>query len=264
MSCGSRVVCEFLAQGSAKVRFTFYAFKRLETIIKGLKPHVERMWIDDETQLVLFTARDVIDDTKLIIQTLVPEMTPPANTTRPARVAIASLAETDEIRTRTNQKTQEVREAEIHSGAKRGAHQVGQGQGWASSAGDWREQLVLAGIMLFAEGDKTAASQTLLRAAFADYPCEDSPHPIDLPHSSRLYKTLLQGGHFNRATSGMEKAPGWDASAFAAQFLDPVGKEVCVAMCTKGERNLNGAFVIAELCEGLKAGLGMGREGHRG
>jgi hypothetical protein len=29
MPYGSRVVCEFLAQGSAKVRFTFYAFKRI-------------------------------------------------------------------------------------------------------------------------------------------------------------------------------------------------------------------------------------------
>ncbi|KAF8218250.1 hypothetical protein K438DRAFT_1796559, partial [Mycena galopus ATCC 62051] len=88
--------------------------------------------------------------------------------------------------------------------------------------------------MLFAEGDKTAANETLLRAASAAYPCEDDPHPIDLPHSSRLYKTLLQGGHFNRATSEVEQVPSWDAITFAQQFVETVGKEVCVAMCTKG------------------------------
>jgi pumilio family protein 6 len=112
--------------------------------------------------------------------------------------------------------------------------------------------LVLGGLypLSYFLTDKTPASETLLRAASAAYPCEDhSPHPIDLPHASRLYKALLQGGHFNRATSQVEKAAGWDAGAFAQQFMDTVGKEVCVAICTKGDRN--GAFVIAELCEAL-------------
>ncbi|KAJ7242963.1 hypothetical protein C8J57DRAFT_65160, partial [Mycena rebaudengoi] len=170
-----------------------------------------------------------------------------AETFNPAQ--IASLTGNDEVRVRTSKKTQEVREAEIRSGASEALIK------WVKDKGglllrETGASLVLVEIMLFAEGDKTAASQTLLRATSADHPCEDSPHPIDLPHSSRLYKTLLQGGHFNRATSGVEKAPGWDASAFAAQFLDSVGKEVCIAMCTKGARN--GAFVIAKLCEASK------------
>lgn len=49
---GSRVVREFLALGSAKDR---------KQILKVLKPHVERMCLDDEAQLVLFTALDVIE-----------------------------------------------------------------------------------------------------------------------------------------------------------------------------------------------------------
>ncbi|KAF7377819.1 PUM-HD domain-containing protein [Mycena sanguinolenta] len=258
---GSRVVREFLARGSAKDR---------KQIVKVLKPHVERMCLDDEAQLVLFTALDVIDDTKLVVKTLVPEMTGPANTlcqTPQGRRAlfylivprtrrhftpaqIASLAETDEIRARTSKKTQEVREAEVRAGASEALIKWVKDKG----AGLLREtgaSLVLTDIMLFADGDKAGASETLLRAASAAYPCEDDhPHPIDLPHSSRLYKTLLQGGHFNRATAQVEKAPGWDASAFAQQFVETLGKEVSVAMCTTAA--CNGCFVIAELCEAVK------------
>ncbi|KAJ6551671.1 puf family RNA-binding protein [Mycena capillaripes] len=258
---GSRVVREFLARGSAKDR---------KQILKVLKPHVERMCLDDDAQMVLFTALDVIDDTKLVGKTLVPEMTAPANTlcqTPQGRRAllylivprtrrhftpaqIASLAETDEIRARTSKKTQEVREAEVRAGASEALIKWVKDKGGALLR-ETGASLVIAEIMLFAEGDKAAASETLLRAASAHYPCDDhSPHPIDLPHASRLYKTLLQGGHFNRATSEVEKAANWDASAFAQQFIDTVGKEVCVGICTKGERN--GAFVIAELCEALK------------
>ncbi|KAJ7139088.1 puf family RNA-binding protein [Mycena epipterygia] len=258
---GSRVVREFLARGSAKDR---------KQILKVLKPHVERMCVDDDAQAVLFTALDVIDDTKLVVKTLVPEMTGPANTlcqTQQGRRAllylivprtrrhftpaqIASLAETDEVRARTSKKTQEVREAEIRAGASEALIK------WVKDKGalllrETGASLVVTEIMLFADGDKAAASETLLRAVSADYPCDDhSPHPIDLPHSSRLYKTLLQGGHFNRAAAGVEKASAWNASAFAEKFVETVGKEVCVAMCTKGEAN--GAFVIAELCEALK------------
>ncbi|KAL0959126.1 hypothetical protein HGRIS_014419 [Hohenbuehelia grisea] len=49
---GSRVVREFLAFGTAKER---------KVILKTLKPHIERMCLDDEAQLVLFTALDVIE-----------------------------------------------------------------------------------------------------------------------------------------------------------------------------------------------------------
>ena len=84
------------------------------------------------------------------------------------------------------------------------------------------------------------------------YPSSDAaarPHPIDLPHTSRMYKTLLQGGHFSHASRTVERVPGWDTAAFAAGFVRAVGQEVTVAMCAQGEGN--GAFVVAELCEAL-------------
>ncbi|CAK5262026.1 unnamed protein product [Mycena citricolor] len=258
---GSRAVREFLARGSAKDR---------KQILKVLKPHVERMCTDDEAQMVLFTALDVVDDTKLVVKTLVPEMTTPASKlceTPQGRRAllylvvprtrrhftpaqIAALAETDATRVKTSKKASEVREAEIRSGASEALIK------WVKDKGALllREpgaSLVLAEIMLFAEGDKSAASETLLRAASTIYPSEDEqhPHPIDLPHSSRLYKTLLQGGHFNRGTSAIDKSPNWDSQVFAEKFVETIGQDVSVAMCCKGD--CNGTFVIAELCGAL-------------
>lgn len=110
--------------------------------------------------------------------------------------------------------------------------------------------------------DKSAATTTLLRAVSAPYPAvEDAPpHVIDLPHAARLYKTLLQGGHFNHAKGAVEPAPRWDAEGFAVRFMEAVGpsgegsaddSEPCpaIAMCTRGARG--GAFVIAELLGAL-------------
>lgn len=66
---GSRVVREFIARGTAKVRllplhnscFLISVPQDRKQIVKALKPHVERMCKDDEAQLVLFTALDVIE-----------------------------------------------------------------------------------------------------------------------------------------------------------------------------------------------------------
>ena len=66
---GSRVVREFLAQGTAKVRHTFLFRSRVpnhfpqdrKQIIKVIKPYIETMAKDEEAQLVLFTALDVIE-----------------------------------------------------------------------------------------------------------------------------------------------------------------------------------------------------------
>ncbi|KAF7303694.1 PUM-HD domain-containing protein [Mycena indigotica] len=239
-------------------------------IIKVLKPHVERMCLDDEAQTVLFTALDVIDDTKLLVKTLVPEITTPVNTlveTPQGRRAIlyllvprtrrhfipaqiASLAETDALRAQTSKKAVDVRQAEVRAGASEAL------LAWVKQKGGilLREpaaSLVVAEIMLFTEGDKSGASQTLLRAVSATYPGADetTTHPIDLPHSSRLYKTLLQGGHFNRTANSVDRSSSWDCGAFARDFVEIVGQDVCVAMCTTG--GCNGTFVIAELCGAL-------------
>jgi pumilio family protein 6 len=111
--------------------------------------------------------------------------------------------------------------------------------------------------------DKTGAIHTLLKA-LAPLPTEAKSHPspIDLPPASRLYKNLLQGGHFNHSTQRVERVPSvmWDATTFAVEFVNEVGREATVGMCVgKG----NGAFVVAELVEALNRGLVEGEEGRK-
>ncbi|KAG9311279.1 armadillo-type protein [Chiua virens] len=112
---GSRVVRDFIAYGTAKDR---------KHIIKVIKPHVERMCTDDEAQLVLFTALDMIDDTKLTAKSLVSDITTHTSSLAtspqgrrslfhlivprsrrhftPAQIAV--IAETDHVRAKTSKK----------------------------------------------------------------------------------------------------------------------------------------------------------------
>ena len=70
------------------------------------------------------------------------------------------------------------------------------------------------------------------------------PHPIDASHVARLYKTLLQGGHYDRSSKSVTKPlSSFSPLVFASSFLTVVGRDVTVALA-KG----NGAFVVAELC----------------
>ena len=120
-------------------------------------------------------------------------------------------------------------------------------------------------MMFLPREDKAAAIKTLLAVISSPYPSTDSstPHPIDLPHTSRLYKILLQGGHFNRATGTIDTSQThWDSEVFARSFVAHVGRDVVVSMCTKGAGN--GAFVISALCEALvRGGEGCAEERKR-
>lgn len=70
-----------------------------------------------------------------------------------------------------------------------------------------------------------------------------------MPHSCRLYKTLLQGGHYSQQTKGVVRAPAecFTPSAFASTWVKVVGKDDTRAIALGG-----GAFVVAALCERIK------------
>lgn len=182
---------------------------------------------------------------------------------------IASLAETDTIRARTSKKSAESREEEVRRAASEELIT------WVEESGETliREPtgcLIVAEILLYGAGgeqslkssilrvmkcflsiDKSGAIDMLLQALAS--PSVTEPHLIDLPPTSRLYKALLQGGHFNHTTKEVERVPStsWDSSAFADKFVRTVGQEPTVAMCVG---NGNGAFIVAELCEALIRG----------
>ncbi|KAJ7158079.1 NUC119 domain-containing protein [Mycena filopes] len=191
---GSRLVREFFARGSAKDG---------KQILK----------------LVLFTALDVIDDTKLVVKTLTPQgrrtllylLVPPTlRHFMPAQIAL--LTETDEIRAKTSKKTSEIREAEVRTGASEALIK------WVKDKGalllrETAASLVVTEIMLFADGDKTGAIETLLRAALAAYPYAVQTRPSHRPHPRCTpYKTLLQRGSSSRASSAIEQSPAWNGA----------------------------------------------------
>lgn len=96
--------------------------------------------------------------------------------------------------------------------------------------------------------DKDAAMEALLIPFEASYPSDGHTHPIDLPHTSRLYKVLLQGGHFSHATNAVAARSNFNPSAFATAFLRHV-KPVDIAAMARG----GGTFVIAALVERVVA-----------
>ncbi|KAJ4474996.1 armadillo-type protein [Lentinula aciculospora] len=284
---GSRVAREFLARGSAKDR---------KTILKTLKPHIERMCLDDEAQMVLFTAMDVIDDTKLIQKSVTSIITTsetlntliespqgrrailylllPRSRRFFTIAQIRALGDTDNARDGvglgskqgseeggtitgegTSKKSPEVRQEEVRRGASEALLKWVEERG-AELVREAAEGLVVGDIILYTEGDKTSAFQALLKALATPYPSPDisssTSHLLDLPYASRLYKTLLQGGHFNHYLKSVETGSNWNPTAFAVDFVKIVGGDdgaVIKDICTKGKRN--GSFVVAQLCGAL-------------
>lgn len=293
---GSRVVREFLARGSAKDR---------KQILKVLKPHIERMCTDDEAQLVLFTALDVVDDTKLLAKSLISSITTPTTlntlcktsqgrrsilylivprTTRHFTPALLrSIGETDAVADKagTSKKERGLREAEVRGAASPGVLEWVEEMRWEKDSGaggkkvigevvrDPGGSLVVAEVMLYADGDKSAAMTSLLSLLSAPPSAADASstpqHLITIPHVSRIYKTLLQGGHFSHQTKTVVAAPAdrWSPRAFAKVVVETLGEEGVIGLCvpqpsdddeeeagTGGE----GCFIVAELIETVVKG----------
>ncbi|KAI9457592.1 ARM repeat-containing protein [Lactarius psammicola] len=255
---GSRAVREFLARGTAKDR---------KHIVKVLKPYIATMATDEEAQLVLFTAFDVIDDTKLVAKSILASITQNAKSLQTSAAGrrtllylvvprhrryytpamISTISETDDLRAHTSKKSPDVRTSEIRAAASPELLSWVVRDG-AEVSRDTGGSLVITEIMLETHGDKGAAIEALLSPLETDYPSEGPPHPIDLPHTSRLYKALLQGGHFSHDTNAIESRPNFEPSAFATAFLRHVTPANIIAMARGG-----GGFVIAALVERVVA-----------
>ena len=98
--------------------------------------------------------------------------------------------------------------------------------------------------------DKTGAVETILKALSPD---ATVPGLLSRAPTNRLYKTLLQGGHFNRESNLVERVPSslWDTTSFAQKFITIVGQQATTEMCL-GEGH--GTFLVAELCDALIRG----------
>ena len=114
--------------------------------------------------------------------------------------------------------------------------------------------------MLIAE--KSKAVEALVQPLSEPYPEEapspdeldpESSHLLDLSHSTRTYKTLLSGGHFDLTTKSVHVVDLALSSQFAqslwkASSSEDAGGKDNVVRLAKG----NAAFVLVELIESLK------------
>lgn len=187
------------------------------------------------------------------------------------------LAETDAVRARTSKKDEALRREEILKAASPALIELLENRKRAEEIiRDPGGSLLVTEIMLYADGgiyfilfltfyfrnrklisislflDKSKATETLVSLLDESYPspADGNPHVIDVPHACRVYKTLLQGGHFSHASRTVIRSPEalYSPSRFASAWLKYVDRERTRAIGLGG-----GAFVLAALVERLRA-----------
>lgn len=224
---GSRLVCLLFAYGSAKDR---------KQLIKAYKDTFQTMAGDQYASLVILTAYDVIDDTKLTAKSIFPELVgekneemvqdvvasihnpfarrafmylfqgmakslfPPGST-----FAVDLLNEVHEIRKTTSKKDEDARRQELVNTLI--PHLL---EAIASAPSDIMSSSFgcqfIADVLLSNTGDKTAALEAVAQAAKGDPSVEvpedelqpAAPHVSKTPFGGRMLKSLIQGGRFDK------------------------------------------------------------------
>ncbi|KAK8869901.1 hypothetical protein IAR55_000469 [Kwoniella newhampshirensis] len=273
---GSAVVRELIVRSNAKDR---------KQILQPLRKHVEALCKDGDAQMVLFTAFDCVDDTKLMGKAFVSDIVglasdlafdkhgrrvilyllTPTSTRHYIPSQLSSLAASAQSAKEigTSKKDTETRRKELLVQASEGLLKVVAEKG-VEMVKDPGAGLVVQEIMLIAQGDKSAAIESLvspLREPYSDpAPVDPNPdpatsHPLDLSHSIRTYKTLLSGGHYNTSTQTLTVLDPTLSPSFARAFWDAItseeaGGEDNAVRIAKG----NAPFVVVELIEALVKG----------
>ncbi|TYJ56605.1 hypothetical protein B9479_002697 [Cryptococcus floricola] len=271
---GSAAVRELIVRGNAKDR---------KTILQPMRKHVEALCKDGDAQMVLFTAFDCVDDTKLMGKAFVGDIVAlgpslafdkqgrrallyllaPTSTRHFMPTTISSLAANQKLAKElgTSKKDADARRKELMSQANEGLLKLVEEKG-DEMVRDPGAGLLLQEILLNTTGDKTAAIQTLASGLDAPYPdpapLDANPdpatsHPLDLSHAIRTYKILLSGGHFDTKAQTLVVPDATLSPAFSRAVWDVLSSEHA-----GGEANLvrvckgNAPFVVVELIEALK------------
>ncbi|KAL1878673.1 Pumilio y domain member 6 [Diaporthe australafricana] len=266
---GSRLACLLLARGNAKDRKQY---------LRLYKDTFEAMAGDQFGHRIILTAYDVIDDTVLTSKTIFPEVLGKneekhnvifgANDLN-ARIALLypfegtskalfplshqadldMLKEVHEIRQSTSKKDAEVRRKELVSAMSPALLEAITTSAKDLVSTSFGSQFV-ADVLLGAVGDKTPALQAVAEAAAGNPSASEDTeeiyssaytHPAQTAWAERMYKTLIQGGRFDKATKSIKLVePPLDF----ANILYPVIKDHIVAWSTG-----RSAFVIVALLE---------------
>lgn len=248
---GSRLVALLLAHGSSKDR---------RNLLKAFKDNFVLMSGDPFAHIVILTAFDVIDDTKMTQKAIFPELIGDdkdrateniiVSTTNPfARATLlyllegqsraifpasmnedlAILKEVHEIRQTTSKKDADMRRKELVVAISPALIEAVVSSAQTLVADPFGCQLV-ADVLLSAEGDKTKALEAVAAVAAGDPSAEPMEehgivtpvHVSRTPFGGRLIKTLIAGGKFNKETGKVETV---DPPLKFSDILYPVIKD---------------------------------------
>ncbi|KUI66434.1 Pumilio domain family member 6 [Cytospora mali] len=265
---GSRLVSLLLAHGGAKDRKQY---------LKLYKDTFESMCGDQYGHRIILTAYDVIDDTVLTSKVIFNEVLgkteekhnvifgandlnarisllyPFEGTSRALfplshQGDLELLKEVHEIRKTTSKKDAEVRRKELVTAMSPSLLEAITTSAKDLVSTSFGCQFV-TDVLLGAVGDKSQALQAVAEAAAGDPAASetnelyssDYPHPSYAPWAERMYKTLIQGGRFDKATKKIELV---DPPLDFANILYPIIKDHIVAWATG-----RCSFVVVALLE---------------
>lgn len=224
---GARLTCLLLAHGTSKDR---------KHLLKPYKDTMVLMSGDPYAHVVILTAFDVIDDTKLVAKAVFPELlgekteetvqnviaavnNPNARATFlylfeglsaslfPASHSfdVETLKEVHEIRKTTSKKDDDLRRKELLAVLAPQLLSVVAAASTELTSTAFGCQLV-TDVLLSETADKKSALKAIARSAAGDpqeEPAEDDlsplPHISKTPFGGRMLKSLIQGGRFDRA-----------------------------------------------------------------
>ncbi|KAK3956379.1 armadillo-type protein [Pseudoneurospora amorphoporcata] len=253
---GARLVCLLLAHGTAKDR---------KQLLKAYKDTYQLMSGDTNAHTIILAAYDLLDDTVLTSKTIFSEILGKndenehiaflandlnARTTVlyllegmskavfPASHAtdLEILKEIHEIRTKTSKKDPEVRRKELVTAISPQLLSAVTSHAADLVATSFGCQFV-TDVLLSAKGDKEAALEAIASTAGGDPNAEapEDAYQALPPHISttiaggRMFKTLIAGGRFDKASGSIQKC---DPPLNFADLLYPVIKEHIVQWAT--------------------------------
>ncbi|KAK1725772.1 LOW QUALITY PROTEIN: CPL domain-containing protein [Colletotrichum acutatum] len=267
---GSRLVALLLAHGSSKDR---------RNLLKAYKDNFVLMSGDPNAHIVILTAFDVIDDTKMSSKAIFPELIGDdkekatdnivVSTSNPFAKAtllyllegqtralfsdnmsddLAILKEVHAIRQTTSKKDAEIRRKELIAVMSPALITAVVEAAPVLVADPFGCQLV-ADVLLSAEGDKTAALEAVAAVAEGDpsaepMEVEGAPTPVHVSRTAfggRLIKTLIAGGKFNKETGKVESV---EPPLKFADVLYPIIKDYIVDWATGPS-----SFVVLNMLE---------------
>ncbi|KAF5651036.1 PUF6 member of the PUF family [Fusarium tjaetaba] len=265
---GAKLTCLLLAHGSSKDR---------KQILKTYKDTYLLMSGDVWAHLILLTAYDVVDDTKLTAKTIFPELIGEGENIAQNVVATANnpfarstilylfeglakslfpssqsfdvelLKEVHEIRKTTSKKDEDIRRNELITAVSPQLITAIAEAPTELTATAFGCQFI-TDVLLSGVGEKQAALEAIAQSAGGDpsqEPAEDDLQPqihiSRTPHGARMLKSLIQGGKYDKAVG---KIIPVDPPLEFSNTLYPVIKEHIMDWATGP-----GSFVVVGLLE---------------